>query len=139
MKYIKVHSPIQMLNLSTELPLTEVETVYNEDGTVIVKRDRFGEPIMKICSPWSFYEILTRWVFPDKKLELKAKHLAKFKKRMTKAFKNIKANDWAVVDDSDLEQLKKLSDKNDWPEIINAQLGDWFDSIDNAVEDLPKD
>lgn len=137
MKYVKVPEPIQVLNLVTGTPVAEPIQETGDDETVVVKRDKYGEPVLKLCKPWSFYEILTRFVFNDKSHGLKGKSLAKFMRRLTKGFKNAKPSEVVVVDDADLEALKKVGDSNEWG-TINGQLGDFWDSIDEASDEDPR-
>ena len=138
MKYIKVPEPVQIINIITGTPVAEpVQEVNAETGAVAMKRDQYGEPLLKACSPWSFYDILTRFVFADKALGLKGKALSKFMRRMTKTFKLAKSNDYVPVDDADIETLKKLFENNEWG-AVNGQLGDFYDAVDNASEDDPR-
>lgn len=138
MKYVTVHEPIQILNLVNETPAAEpVQVVDKATGNLVYEKDDKGEYVMKPCKPWSFYDVLARFVFSDKTLSVKGKALAKFVKRMTKAFKKASASDVVVVDDSDVEVLKKICETNEWGS-VNAQLGDFFDAVDDASDEDPR-
>lgn len=135
MKYVKVHDPIQVINPVTGLPLAEpVQKL--ESGKLVYERDERGEAVLKACNPWSMYEILTRFVFSDKKLDLKGKAMSKFVRRLTKAFKKAQPGDVVIVDDADLDVLKKLLDENEWGS-VNGQLGDFYDAIEGATDEDP--
>ncbi|MEK9208139.1 MAG: hypothetical protein AAB922_06645 [Patescibacteria group bacterium] len=135
MRYIKVHVPIQVINPVTGLPIAEpVQKV--DAGKLVYERDEHGEPVLRTCSPWSMYDLLTRFVFSDKKLELKGKALSKFVRRLTKAFKKAQPGDHVIVDDADVEVLKKIMDDNEWG-AVSGQLGDFYDAVEGASEEDP--
>ena len=135
MRYIKVHAPIQVINPVTGLPIAEpVQKV--DAGKLVYERDEHGDPVLKACNPWSMYDLLVRFVFADKKLELKGKGLSKFVRRLTKAFKKAQPGDSVVVDDADVEVLKKVLEDNEWGS-VNGQLGDFYDAVDGASEEDP--
>lgn len=132
MKRIKVHEPIQLYNLINDQPLAENATEI-VDGVVKLKVDDKGQPVIEVCKPWAFYEILNRFVFPSGAFG-KGKKAGKSMRKLNQIFKNAVPGSVVAVEDSEYELLKKVADENEWPTVITGQIGDFFDAIDNATD-----
>lgn len=135
--YLIVPEPTQVVNMITNEPICEPVQETDALGNVAYKKDEGGQPVLKACVPWTMFEFIARYVLSNQKI-LKGTKAAKFGRRMKK-LKTAKAGDVFVIDDEDLETLKKALEEVECPTTILAQMDNIFDAIDAASKDDPRE
>ena len=135
--YLIVPEPTQVTNMITGDPICEPVQETDALGNVAYKKDENGQPVLKACAPWTMFEFIARYVLGDQKI-LKGTKAAKFGRKLKK-LKTARPGDVFVIDDEDLETLKKALEEATCPTTILAQMDTVFDAIDGASKEDPRE